>query len=437
MNTEDLFDFIENSPTAYHAVEYMRRKLISAGYTQLLEGEEWKLESGQGYFVIRNGSALIAFKLPSAGSTAKGFQIMASHADSPLLKIKDNPEIAAGGHYVRLNVEKYGGLICAPWFDRPLSVAGRVIVKTENGLETRLVDGKEPMVMIPNLAIHMNREINDGYKYNVQRDMLPVYGAGSAAGSFMKRIAGLAGVSENDIIGQDLYVYSCMKGYTWGADNEFMSIGRLDDLECVYASMKAFLAAKTGESIPVHCVFDNEEVGSSTRQGAASTFLLDTLMRICDGLGFTPAAYRRMLAHSFMISADNAHAVHPNYSDKACPTNRPYMNEGIVIKFSANQKYTTDGIAAALFKEICSRAGVPVQTFFNRSDMPGGSTLGNIAANHVPLCTVDIGLPQLAMHSPMETAGVKDVEYLIRAAVYFYETSIVEDAYGSYTLRLR
>ncbi len=365
------------SPSPFHAVANMKRELDAHGYAQLLEGEEWRLEEEGKYYVIRNGSALIAFRIPKRDFT--GFQIMASHSDSPSFKIKENPEMDVEGHYVKLNVEKYGGMLCAPWFDRPLSVAGRVIVRDGSRLVTRLVNIDRDLCMIPNLAIHMNREANEGYKYNVQKDMLPLYGCGGSGGMFMEDIARAAGVAQEDMIGSDLFLYNRMEGSIWGAQEEFISIGRLDDLQCAFASLQAFLEADGGESIPVHCVYDNEEVGSGTKQGAGSTFLLDTLLRINEGLGRSPGQYRQALASSFMLSADNAHGVHPNYPEKACPTNRPYLNEGIVIKYSANQKYTTDGMAAAVFTQICERAGVPVQKFLNRSDILGGSTLGNIS----------------------------------------------------------
>lgn len=460
----ELFSFIEQSPTSFHAVRTMKDTLLKAGYAQLSEGDDWDLKRGGKYFVIRNGSALMAFRLPSVPPT--GFQIMASHGDSPLFKIKENPEMEAEGHYVKLNIEKYGGMLCAPWFDRPLSCAGRLIVRTENGVESRLVDARKPLFVIPNLAIHMNREANDGCKFNVQKDMLPLYGDETAKGSFMAQMAALAGVDEAAVLGHDLYVYSCQAGTIWGAHDEFLSAGRLDDLECAFASLKGFLASDTllGDSgagvlsdasdaevqtadrktasIPVHCVFDNEEVGSGTRQGAASTFLKDTLERIAESLptAFSDdfengaASYRRLIANSFMVSADNAHAVHPNYGEKTCPTNRPYLNGGVVIKYSANQKYTTDGVSASVFKAMCCQAEVPFQIFHNRSDMPGGSTLGNISATQVPINTVDIGLPQLAMHSPYETVGVRDIAGLIKAATYFYRCAVTETADGVWSI---
>ena len=428
-----LFSFIQASPSPFHAVANMKRELDAHGYAQLLEGEEWRLEEEGKYYVIRNGSALIVFRIPKRDFT--GFQIMASHSDSPSFKIKENPEMDVEGHYVKLNVEKYGGMLCAPWFDRPLSVAGRVIVRDGSRLVTRLVNIDRDLCMIPNLAIHMNREANEGYKYNVQKDMLPLYGCGGSGGMFMEDIARAAGVAQEDMIGSDLFLYNRMEGSIWGAQEEFISIGRLDDLQCAFASLQAFLEADGGESIPVHCVYDNEEVGSGTKQGAGSTILLDTLLRINEGLGRSPGQYRQALASSFMLSADNAHGVHPNYPEKACPTNRPYLNEGIVIKYSANQKYTTDGMAAAVFTQICERAGVPVQKFLNRSDILGGSTLGNISGTQVALNSVDIGLAQLAMHSPYETGGIKDTDYLIAAAKEFFRASVVEIGSGEYRVK--
>ncbi|MGN1193639.1 MAG: M18 family aminopeptidase [Dorea sp.] len=429
---KQLFDFITSSPSPFHAVWNMKQRLESEGYEQLLESQNWELKAGGKYYVIRNGSSILAFRIPK--TEFRGFQIMASHSDSPSFKIKENPEMEVEGHYVKLNVEKYGGMLCAPWLDRPLSVAGRLVVREGNRLVTKLVSVDRDLVLIPNLAIHMNREANDGYKYNAQKDMLPLYGMGCEKGTFLKQIAEAAGVHAENIVGSDLFLYNRMEGSIWGAEEEFISIGKLDDLQCAFASLQAFLAAEDGGSIPVHCAFDNEEVGSSTKQGAASTFLLDTLQRINESLGRTNGQYHQALASSFMLSADNAHAVHPNQTDKTCPTNRPYPNGGVVIKYSANQKYTTDGMAAAIFTRICEEAEVPYQTFLNRSDLPGGSTLGNISNTQVALNTVDIGLAQFAMHSPYETGGVKDTDYLIRAAKKFYETSVTEESEGVYQL---
>lgn len=412
--TEKLLDFIEKSPTAFQAVDEMQKRLTENGFEVLSEKEYWKLVPGGKYLVTRNNSALIAFCIPEKESRV--FHIMASHSDSPSFKIKENPEIKVDNSYVKLNVEKYGGMLMAPWFDRPLSVAGRVIVKGKDGLEEKLVDIKRDLVMIPNLAIHMNREANNGVAYNPQKDLQPLFAAGNTDRTLLEIIAEQTGVKKEDIISHDLFLYNRMLGTIWGADKEFVSSARLDDLQCAFASMEGLLRAQNHGSIAVHCVMDNEEVGSGTKQGAASTFLKDTLLRINMGLGRTYEEYLMTLAGSFMVSADNAHALHPNYTDKTDPTNHPVLNKGIVIKFNANQKYCTDAVSAAIFKELCTKAGVPYQTFVNRSDIAGGSTLGNISNTQVPMNTVDIGLPQLAMHSPYETAGVKDTEYLVRAA---------------------
>lgn len=417
---KELIHFIDSSPSCFHAVKFMKDLLLQEHFIQLRENTKWHIQRGGRYFVVRNGSAIIAFTVPQQDFS--GMRIMASHSDSPSFKIKENPELEAENHYIRLNVEGYGGMLCAPWFDRPLSIAGRVIIKNnETGnLESRLVDVDRDLVMIPSLAIHLNREANKGYSYNIQKDMLPLYGDISAKGTFLRTIADAAGIKEEDILGHDLFLYNRQKGSVWGASGEYISCPRLDDLQCAFASLKGFLTAPKQSFMTVHCVLDNEETGSATKQGAASTFLYDTLTRAYRSLHMTEEDYLIHLADSFMISADNAHAVHPNYTDKADPSNRPFLNGGIVIKFNAGQKYCTDGISAAMFRDICQKAQVPVQTFTNRSDMAGGSTLGNISNTRVALNTVDIGLPQLAMHSPYETAGINDTEYLIKAAEKFF-----------------
>lgn len=440
--SRELIDFIDRSPSCFHAVANMAEELETAGFTCLQEGKKWELKVGQGYYVTRNGSALIAFRIPR--KEFAGYQIMASHSDSPVFKIKHNAEIQVDKKYMKLNVEKYGGMLCAPWLDRPLSVAGRVVVRTRNGVETRLVNIDRDLLVIPNLAIHMNRSVNEGYEWNAQRDMLPLFaecgkdmnGAGEpeCKGRLLALIAAEAGVKAEEILDTDLYLYNRMKGTVLGLNQEFIASARLDDLQCAFASLKGFLAAEPGKSAAVHCVLDNEEVGSTTKQGAASTFLKDVLRRINAGMGRSEEEYLTALNASFMVSADNAHSVHPNHADKTDPTNRPYLNEGIVIKYSANQKYTTDAVSGALFRVICDQAGVPYQTFHNRSDMLSGSTLGNISNTQVALNTVDIGLPQLAMHSPYETAGVKDTAYLAASAKVLFESSVQARGDGSYQL---
>ncbi len=412
---ERMLDFIDRSPSCYQAVENAERELEAAGFVRLMEEEKWELLQGGKYYVSRNGSSLIAFAIPEG--EMKGFHMIASHSDSPCFKIKENPEMTVEGHYVKLNVEKYGGMILSTWLDRPLSVAGRVVMA---GPVVKNVAIEKDLLIIPNVAIHMNREMNKGVEYNVQTDMLPLYGMEDGGKPLHELAARAAGIEAEEILGSDLFLYNREKGRIFGAEGEFICAPRLDDLECLYASLQAMLHGKPKHYANFMIAFDNEEVGSTTRQGAASTFLRDTLKRICEAFAMREGDYSRLLAGSFLISADNAHGVHPNHPEKADPTNRPYLNGGIVIKYHGSQKYTTDGVSAAIMKSICQRAGVPWQTYANRSDIAGGSTLGNLSAAQVPVNSVDIGLPQLAMHSAYETAGAKDVEYMIRAMECFY-----------------
>jgi len=427
----ELIAFMDASPTCFHAIETIRGMLD--GYTQLKESEKWNLVPGGKYYVTRNRSSIIAFTLPESGKV-DAFQLIASHSDSPTFKIKENAEISVRNKYIQLDTERYGGMIMNTWFDRPLSIAGRVVVRTDKGVSTRLVNLDKDTVMIPNVAIHMNRSVNEGYKYNAATDMFPLWGSIDAKDTFKQRIAEAAGVEEKDILGTDLFLYNRMKGIIWGDREEYISSGRLDDLECAFTSVKALINAKQGDHVNVCCVFDNEESGSTTKQGANSNFLDGLLRRIVTAMGGCEEDYMAALASSFMLSADNAHATHPNHPEFSDPVNLAFMNEGIVIKFSANQKYTTDGVSEAVFHDICEKAGVPVQHFHNRSDMVGGGTLGNISTSHVSINTLDIGMPQLAMHSAYETAGVMDVEYMVRGMQAFYETDIRTTGDGEYDL---
>ncbi|MFR2315011.1 MAG: M18 family aminopeptidase [Romboutsia timonensis] len=429
-HVKQLFKFIENSPSCFHAIKTITEELKNEGFVEIKEKDTWQIEQGKKYYVTRNLSSVIAFKIPQ--NDFKSFNIVASHSDSPTFKIKANAEIEVKNKYVKLNTEKYGGMICSTWFDRPLSIAGRILVKENNAVKTHLVNIDKDLVIIPNLAIHMNREVNDGYTYNAQIDMLPLYGDNSSKGSLMKTIAKEVNVEEESILGTDLFLYNRMNGTKIGSNEEYISSPRLDDLECAFTSLSAFLSENTSNSASVYCVFDNEEVGSGTKQGADSTFLYDVLRRINISLGKTEEDYYRLISSSFMVSADNAHALHPNYTDKSDLTNKVYMNDGIVIKYNANQKYTTDAVSASIFKTICDSVDVPYQTFTNRSDILGGSTLGNISNAHVSLNTIDIGLAQLAMHSTYETAGAKDVTYMIDAIKAFYNTSIEQVEDGQY-----
>mgnify|MGYP004565172811 CR=1 FL=1 len=424
---QKLFDYIAACPTSFHAVAHTADILKKQGYVQLCESQEWKLSAGGRYFVTRNGSSLAAFRIPKKDFV--GFMLAAAHSDSPCFKIKENAELA-GNAYIRFSVEKYGGMLCASWMDRPLSVAGRAVVQTSGGVESLLVDFSEMTALIPSVAIHLNRNANENAGFNAATDMLPLYAyADSHRISFKKQIADALGVSEGDILASDLYLYNRERGLEW---NGLVAAPRLDDLQCAFAAQQAFCASKDGFSVPVYCLLDNEEVGSQTKQGAASTFLPDVLERICLSLGGDSSFYRRKLANSFFLSCDNAHAVHPNHPEYADANHSVYPNRGIVIKYHASQKYSSDAVSAGIFAKLCRDAKVPVQYYANRADMPGGSTLGNIANTQISLNTVDIGLAQLAMHSALETAGAYDTEQMIQALTYYYGKSIRMEADGCY-----
>lgn len=419
----EMLDFIERSPSSFHVIASVRTELEKRGFQPLRETEPWEFQEGCGYYVIRNDSSLIAFRLPGKVCGLEGFHITASHSDSPGFKVKNMPEMSVEEHYVKLNTEKYGSMILSTWMDRALSVAGRVAVQENGEVVTRLVNVDEDLMVIPNVAIHLNREINKGMEYNPQVDMLPLYaGFETEKGKdrFMKRIARAAGVEPEDILGHDLFLYVREKGRVLGDEGEFVMSPRLDDAQCVFACTKAFAESVPSKFINVCAVFDNEEVGSGTRQGADSTFLEDVLWRIGEGLEMSRSVFLQKIAGSFLISADNAHAVHPGHPEKSDPSNRPYLNGGPVIKYHGSQKYTTDGVSAAKIKAWCAAAGVPFQSYANRSDIAGGSTLGNISTAHVSLASADIGLPQLAMHSAVETAGVRDTRYACDMLRAFY-----------------
>ena len=419
--SRELLDFIRRSPSCFHVVENLKNELLAAGYAELRESECWGIKPGGKYFVTRNGSSIIAFRVPE--KVTGGFVMSASHSDSPSFKLKETAERRSAG-CTQLSTEGYGGMLMATWFDRPLSVAGRVFVREGGKMVQKLVDIDRDLLIIPSVAIHMNRGANEGTKLLANVDTLPLYG-GAEAGGIMPLAAASAGVAEDDILGKDLFLYCRTPGTVLGAEGEFIASPKLDDLECAFGCFRGFLAAEERGTIPVCCVFDNEEVGSATKQGAGSVFLRDTLRRIIRYLHMGEEDYQSMLARSFLVSADNAHAQHPNHPEYADRDNSPVLNGGVVVKFNANQRYTTDGRSAAIFRSICAEAGVPVQTFSNRSDLPGGSTLGSIANTSVPVCTVDIGMAQLAMHSAYETAGTADVGHLVRAMQGVYEADPV------------
>lgn len=418
----ELFGFIAACPTAWHTAESTASRLREAGYSELFEQEDWQCAPGGKYFVRRGGSSLIAFDAPERDS--RGFMMMAAHGDSPCFKLKETPETPAAGVYRRLGVEKYGGMLCSSWLDRPLSVAGRVMAREAGRIAQRLVNIDRDLLLIPNVAIHMDRGANENKSYNANADMLPLFGAAEGGDGFSALIARELQLAAEDILAAELFVYSRSPGTVWGERGEFISAPRLDDLQCVFGCLKGLLASRACGSSRVLCVFDNEEVGSGTKQGADSDFLSDTLRRAWAAAGRPESELPRALAESFMVSADNAHSVHPNHPEFADSNDRPRMNGGVVIKYNANQKYTTDAASAAVFGEICRRAGAPVQRFSNRADLPGGSTLGNISSAHVAVDTVDIGLAQLAMHSACETAGAEDTAYLVSAAREFYSSAL-------------
>ena len=431
--SNQLLGFIGESTCSFLAVKTASELLEKGGYKKLGENEKWDLTPGGRYFVTRNQSAIIAFNIPKSISSLS-FMISASHSDSPCFKIKHNPETDASG-YTKINVEAYGGMLRSTWLDRPLSASGRVTYADGNKVVSKLIDLKKPLFMIPSTAIHMNRSANENASYNLATDMQPITGTSSAKGSLMKLISESIGVAESDIIGHELFLYPVDNGTIWGANDEFVSSPRLDDLQCAYASLRALTEAENASAVAVAYVADNEEVGSGTKQGADSTFLYDTLSRISACLGNDENEFRQALASSFMVSADNAHAVHPNHPEYADGSHRPVMNGGIVIKHAASQTYTTDAVSSAIFTALCKKADVPLQHFANRSDMRGGSTLGNISGTHVSINTVDIGLPQLAMHSSYETAGVKDTDYLISALKMLFTSSINMTGDGEYEVR--
>ena len=419
---KEMLDFIEKSPTCFHAVVNIGAMLEEAGYVRLRENEEWKLVKGGKYYTERNDSSVIAFAVPTG--TVKGFHMAAAHSDSPCFKVKEKPELTVEDHYMRLNTEKYGGMLMATWFDRPLSVAGRLFVRENGAIAEKLVNVDRDLLVIPSVAIHMNRNANDGMKNQANIDTVPLFSAEDPDAAILPLAAAAAGVRPEDVLGQDLFLYCRGCGTVLGAHGEYILSPKLDDLACVWGCTEGFLSAGDSGSLPVLCIFDNEEVGSATKQGAASTFLRDTLRRISLALGQDEEAFQTTLARSFLVSADNAHAIHPDHPEYADRGNCPRMNGGVVIKFNANQRYATDGRSCAVFRAACAEAGVPVQLMANRSDLPGGSTLGSIAGTLVPVSTVDIGLAQLAMHSSWETMGAQDCAYLAAAAARIFETEL-------------
>ena len=425
---QKLFRFLDESPTCYHAAANAKAALTAAGAVELRESEQWKLEKGTLYVVERGDSALVAFRVPEG--PFHGFLMAAAHSDSPTFKVRETAEAASAGNTLRLSVEPYGGGVWRGWLDRPLSVAGRVVIRQGDRLVSRLVNIDRDLLVIPGVAIHMDRSVNKGAELNPAVDLLPLLGCGKEPRAFRKLIAEAAGVREEHLLSTELFLYPRTKAVQTGLNGEFIVSPRLDDLQCVFGCLEGFLAAKPGGSLPVLAVFNNEEVGSNTRQGADSTFLTDVLERIAHGCGLDSEAWKAAIANSFMVSADNAHAIHPAHPEYADKGEFPVLGGGIVIKYNANQRYTTDAVSGAVFQAICQEAGVPVQRYSNRADLPGGSTLGNISTAHLSVPTVDIGLPQLAMHSVCETAGAADTEHLVKAMTAYFSRDFHRDRDG-------
>ena len=417
--TDKLMEYIQDSPSPYHAAAAAAARLEAAGFTRLEESAPWALSPGQCCYTTRNQSSLIAFRLP--GGTPEGWRMTAAHSDSPTFYVK-NDALEGDKRYVRLAVEGYGGMNCASWLDRPLTVAGRAVVRTPAGVEGRLVYLDRDLLTIPSLAIHQQRDVNRGHDYNAQKDMQPLYALGGGP-SLTALLAEELGVDAGDILATDLVLCPRQAPVRIGPEGEFFQAPRIDDLGCAYATLEGFLSAKGTERFgQLYCLFDNEEVGSGTRQGAMSSFLPDVLTRIGEALGLSAADHRALLADSMMLSCDNGHARHPNHPELADTNEAPVPNGGVVVKHSP--RYATDGVSAAVFTELCRRAEVPVQHYANRPDQMGGATLGNIADTKLPIPTVDIGMAQLAMHSCFETMGSRDVEAFVRAVRACYESSL-------------
>ena len=417
-------DFLNQAKSFYHVAQNIADRLLEDGFVRLEESRPWELKAGGKYFIDRNSSSVVAFRIPEGVPT--GYLMSACHSDRPAFMVKENGDLI--GRYTRIATERYGGMLVYPWLDRPLSIAGRVLVETQQGIESRLIDLDRDIAMIPSLAIHMNRSINDGFKWDLAVDTMALLGSSAVAGKLPQLLEEAAG---GKILSHDLYLYVREKARIWGLDEEYISAPGLDDLHCVWGCLQGFRNAKDSHAITVLSVFDSEEVGCNSPQGADGTLLSGVLARISRSLGLD---HDCMLHNSFMVSADNAHAIHPNHPELCDPGHPVEMNAGIVVKFSATQNYTSDGLSAAVFRKICSGAGVPTQTFYNRADLKGGATLGHFSLNHVSVPSVDIGLAQLAMHSSYETAGVTDTLYLEDAMTAYYGTTL-ENHNKSYIIK--
>lgn len=424
-----LLPFLDASPVNFLAVKALAEELESAGFRRidptLPLGE---VKAGDQLYVTKNDSSIYAFRIGNKPMSEVGFRLICAHCDSPTFRIKPNAEMLCEGGIVKLNTEVYGGPIMSTWFDRPLTIAGRVIVKGKDALhpETLLLHVKRPLLQISNLAIHFNRQVNDGVKLSKQKDVLPILGIVTdhleCGNLLMNTICSELNIKAEDILDFDLYLADATPACTFGVHDEFISSGRLDDLSMCYAGLQALISNKTEDATQVLAIFDNEETGSQTKQGAGSPFFASMLQRLILAQGGNQESFFQAIELSFMVSADNAHAWHPNYSEKFDPTNHPYLGGGPVIKFNAAQKYASDAVSAAVFASVCEEAGVPCQRFVNHSDVAGGSTLGNILASSLPLRGVDMGNAILAMHSCRETGSVLDHFYCVKAFTQFYKS---------------
>ena len=438
-NTQELLDFINKGKTAFQSAYEIKSILDKQGYREVKEEDKWDLKKGGKYYVMKNDSSLIAFEIGYGEIENEGFRLIGAHTDSPSFRIKPNPEMLVEGHYLKLNTEVYGGPILSTWFDRPLSIAGRVTLKGENPFKPKikLIDINKPVLIIPNLAIHMNRNINEGYSYNKQKDTLPLvaienndYSENESLnivvnkfekdGYLLKLISETLKVDYKDILDFDLFLYEYTEGMLIGAHDEFISCGRLDDLWMVFAGLKALINSNEIKGTKVLVALDNEEIGSLTAQGANSSILENILERITLGLRKEREDFMRALSNSIMISADLAHGLHPNYIEKCDPTSKPMLGKGPVLKIAAGGSYSTDSYASAVFKSICKKAGVPCQVFVNRSDLRGGTTIGPITASKLNIPVIDMGAPVLSMHSIRELASARDNEYTIKAFTEFF-----------------
>ncbi|BCZ49054.1 M18 family aminopeptidase [Clostridium gelidum] len=440
-NTQELLDFINKSKTAFQSAYEIKSILDKNGYSEVKEEDKWDFKKGEKYYVTKNDSAVIAFEIGSGEIEKDGFRLIGAHTDSPGFRIKPNPEMLVEGHYLKLNTEVYGGPILSTWFDRPLSVAGRVTLRSENPFkpEVKLIDVNKPILIIPNLAIHMNRNINEGYSYNKQKDTLPLMTiANDESSSLEKEVADMAtaklekdgyllkliadtlNVDSKDILDFDLFLYEFTEGALVGLHEEFISVGRLDDLWMVFAGLKALIESKKIKGTKVLVALDNEEIGSLTSQGANSSILENILERISLALKKDREDFKRALSNSIMISADLAHAFHPNYAEKCDPTSKPMLGKGPVLKIAAGGSYSTDSYTSAVFKGICEKAKVPCQVFVNRSDLRGGTTIGPITASKLNIPVIDMGAPVLSMHSIRELASTRDNDYTIKAFTKFF-----------------